>query len=217
MPGDFRQDFIRFAVEQKVLCFGEFKTKAGRLSPYFFNAGLFHHGMALKALAQFYAKAIDASGLAYDMLFGPAYKGIPLVAATAMALADAGRDVSFAFNRKEAKDHGEGGTVIGAPLAGRVLIVDDVISAGISVRESVDLIRRSGATPCGVAIALDRMERGAGELSAVQEVRREYGIPVISIATLDDLVAFLSADRESLARVEAVRDYRDRYGVAADA
>ncbi|MGZ9006022.1 MAG: orotate phosphoribosyltransferase, partial [Burkholderiales bacterium] len=162
MPAEFRQEFIRFAVEQKVLCFGEFTTKAGRQSPYFFNAGLFHHGAALKELAQFYAKAIAASGVAFDMLFGPAYKGIPLVAATAIAFADRGRDVPYAFNRKEAKDHGEGGSVIGAPLAGRVLIVDDVISAGTSVRESVDLMQRAGATPCAVAIALDRMERGAG-------------------------------------------------------
>ena len=194
MPADFRQEFIRFTIEQNVLRFGEFKTKAGRMSPYFFNAGLFYDGAALKQLAQFYAKAILASGVAFDMLFGPAYKGIPLVAAVAIALADGGRDVPLRFNRKEAKDHGEGGSVIGAPLAGRVLIVDDVISAGTSVRESVDLIRASGAMPCGVAIALDRMERGTGELSAVQEVNATYNIPVISIATLDDLVGYLAAD-----------------------
>ncbi|HYC45840.1 MAG TPA: orotate phosphoribosyltransferase [Burkholderiales bacterium] len=216
MPGDFRQEFIRFAVEQQVLHFGEFKTKAGRMSPYFFNAGLFHHGVALKKLAQFYAKAIAASGVPYDMLFGPAYKGIPLVAAVSIALADDGRDIGYAFNRKETKDHGEGGSVIGAPLAGRVLIVDDVISAGTSVRESVELIRREGASPCGVAIALDRLERGAGELSAVQEVRQTYKIPVISIATLDDLVGFLAADPASTAPLEAVRRYRERYGVTAD-
>lgn len=216
MPGDFRQDFIRFAVEEKVLCFGEFKTKAGRLSPYFFNAGLFHHGAALKKLAQFYAKAIAASAVGFDMLFGPAYKGIPLVAATSMALSDAGRDVGYAFNRKEAKDHGEGGEVIGAPLAGRVLIVDDVISAGTSVRESVALIRRAGAAPCGVAIALDRMERGEGALSAAQEVRAVHGLPVISIATLDDLIGYLANDGQWQAQVERVRRYRERYGVAAD-
>ncbi|MGZ8154936.1 MAG: orotate phosphoribosyltransferase [Burkholderiales bacterium] len=217
MPAEFRQEFIRFAVEQKVLCFGEFTTKAGRQSPYFFNAGLFHHGAALKELAQFYAKAIAASGVAFDMLFGPAYKGIPLVAATAIAFADRGRDVPYAFNRKEAKDHGEGGSVIGAPLAGRVLIVDDVISAGTSVRESVDLMQRAGATPGAVAIALDRMERGAGHLSAVQEVRQIYGMPVISIATLDDLVGFLSTNPALTAHLEAVRRYRERYGVTVDA
>ena len=214
---DFRQAFIRFTIDEKVLRFGEFKTKAGRMSPYFFNAGLFHHGVALKKLAQFYAKAIAASGLAYDMLFGPAYKGIPQVAAIAIALADAGRDVPYAFNRKEVKDHGEGGSVIGAPLAGRILIVDDVISAGTSVRESVELIRGSGAAPCGVAIALDRQERGTGALSAVQDVRQTYNIPVISIATLDDLVGYLAADAALTPHLEAVRSYRERYGVTADA
>ena len=161
---DFRQEFIEFALAQNVLRFGEFKTKAGRLSPYFFNAGLFNDGAALDRLSQFYAKAIMASGVEIDMLFGPAYKGIPLVAVSALALAQAGRNLPFAFNRKEAKDHGEGGNIIGAPLAGRVLIIDDVISAGTSVRESVDIIRAAGATPCGVVIALDRMERGTGEL-----------------------------------------------------
>jgi orotate phosphoribosyltransferase len=217
LPADFRQEFIRFAVEQKVLCFGEFTTKAGRQSPYFFNAGLFHHGAALKRLAQFYAKAISASAVGFDMLFGPAYKGIPLVAATAIAFTDSGMDVPYAFNRKEAKDHGEGGSVIGAPLAGRVLIVDDVISAGTSVRESVELIRQSAARPAGVAIALDRMERGAGELSAVQEVRQLYKMPVISIATLDDLVAFLSNESGPSDNLDAVRRYRERYGVNARA
>jgi orotate phosphoribosyltransferase len=216
LPADFRQEFIRFAVEQKVLCFGEFKTKAGRISPYFFNAGLFHHGAALKKLAQFYAKAIRASDARYDMLFGPAYKGIPLVAAVSIALADEGRDVGYAFNRKEAKDHGEGGSVIGAPLAGRVLVVDDVISAGTSVRESVETIRASGAVLAGVAIALDRLEKGTGDLSAVQEVRQKHGIAVISIATLDDLVGYLAADPALAAELEAVQRYRDRYGVTAD-
>jgi orotate phosphoribosyltransferase len=213
LPADFRQEFIRFAVEQKVLCFGEFKTKAGRISPYFFNAGLFHHGAALKKLAQFYAKAIAESGVRYDMLFGPAYKGIPLVAAVSIALADAGRDVAYAFNRKEAKDHGEGGSVIGAPLAGRVLVVDDVISAGTSVRESVELIRASGAALAGVVIALDRLEKGTGELSAVQEVRKTHDVAVISIATLDDLVRYLSADPSLSSQLSAVRLYRERYGV----
>jgi orotate phosphoribosyltransferase len=217
LPADFRQEFIRFAVEQKVLCFGEFTTKAGRQSPYFFNAGLFHHGAALKTLAQFYAKAIAESAVQFDMLFGPAYKGIPLVAAVAIAFAERGVDLPYAFNRKEAKDHGEGGSVIGAPLAGRVLIVDDVISAGTSVRESVALIADSGARPAGVAIALDRMERGVGLLSAVQEVRQLYNVPVISIATLDDLVAFLSTQPEPSGNLDAVRRYRERYGVTAHA
>jgi orotate phosphoribosyltransferase len=216
LPADFRQEFIRFAVEQKVLCFGEFTTKAGRVSPYFFNAGLFHHGVALKTLAQFYAKAIVQSELAFDMLFGPAYKGIPLVAAVAIAFADRGRDVPYAFNRKEAKDHGEGGSVIGAPLAGRVLIVDDVISAGTSVRESVERLREARAVPCGVAIALDRMERGAGALSAVQEARQLYDMPVISIATLDDLVGYLASETALASQLNAVRRYRERYGVSSD-
>jgi orotate phosphoribosyltransferase len=214
MPSDFRQDFIRFAVAQKVLRFGEFKTKAGRLSPYFFNAGLFHDGASLKQLAQFYAKAILASGVAFDMLFGPAYKGIPLVAATAMALADAGRNTDYSFNRKEAKDHGEGGTVIGAPLQGRVLIVDDVISAGTSVRESVILIQQAHALPCGVVIALDRMERGLTELSAAQEVTKQFGVPVVSVATLDDLVDYLARQGTMAAELAAVDAYRRRYGVS---
>ena len=214
---DFRQEFIRFTVQQKVLRFGEFRTKAGRLTPYFFDAGLFFDGAALKSLAQFYAKAIGAAGIAFDMLFGPAYKGIPLVAAVAIALADAGRNVRYSFNRKEEKDHGEGGTVIGAPLAGRVLIVDDVISAGTSVRQSVNLIRASNAIPCGVVIALDRMERGSGNLSAVQEVHANYNIPVISIATLDDLMAYLRAEPGHAQQLAAVGRYRDQYGVTTNA
>jgi orotate phosphoribosyltransferase len=214
---DFRQEFIRFTIEQKVLRFGEFRTKAGRLTPYFFDAGLFYDGAALKRLAQFYAKAIGAAGIAFDMLFGPAYKGIPLVAAVAMALAEGGRNVRYSFNRKEEKDHGEGGRVIGAPLAGRVLIVDDVISAGTSVRESVNLIRASGAVPCGVVIALDRMERGSGNLSAVQEVGAIYNIRVVSIATLDDLMAYLRAEPRHAQVLAAVGRYRDQYGVTAHA
>jgi orotate phosphoribosyltransferase len=217
MAADFRQEFIRFCLEQNVLRFGEFRTKAGRLSPYFFDAGLFCDGAALGRLAQFYAKAVLASGIAFDALFGPAYKGIPLVAALAVALAAAGRNVPYSFNRKEAKDHGEGGTVVGAPLAGRVLIVDDVISAGTSVRESVELIRAAKAVPCGVVIALDRMERGAGPLSAVQEVRKLYNIPVVSIATLDDLVRYLEADPRLAGTLEALGRYRQRYGAAAGA
>ena len=217
MPDNFRQNFIRFVVAQKVLYFGEFKTKAGRLSPYFFNAGLFHDGESLKQLAQFYAKAILAAGIEFDMLFGPAYKGIPLVAAVAIALADTGRNVRYSFNRKEEKDHGEGGMVVGAPLAGRVLIIDDVISAGTSVRQSVDIIKAAQAVPCGVAIALDRMEKGTGELSAVQEVERYYGMPVISIARLDDLVAYLQTDGKMSANLSAVNKYRAQYGVTAHA
>ena len=217
MATDFRQEFIRFTIGQNVLRFGEFKTKAGRLSPYFFDAGLFYDGAALKQLAQFYAKAILAADVPFDMLFGPAYKGIPLVAAVSIALADAGRNTRYSFNRKEAKDHGEGGTVIGAPLSGKVLIVDDVISAGTSVRESVNLIRASNAIPCGVAIALDRMERGTGALSAVQEVRASYNIPVVSIATLDDLMEYLKAEPQHGQHLAAVGRYREQYGVTAHA
>lgn len=217
MASDFRQDFIRFTIARNVLRFGEFRTKAGRLSPYFFDAGLFHDGASLKQLSQFYAKAIRASGVDFDSLFGPAYKGIPLVAAVAIALAEDGRNADYSYNRKEEKDHGEGGTIVGAKLAGRVLIVDDVISAGTSVRESVNLIRASNAIPCGVAIALDRMERGSGTLSAVQEVRASYNIPVISIATLDDLMGFLKADSQHGQHLAAVGRYREQYGVNAHA
>jgi orotate phosphoribosyltransferase len=213
MAASFRQDFIRFAIDTRVLLFGEFKTKAGRMSPYFFNAGLFCDGNSLRELARFYAKAISAAGLPFDMLFGPAYKGIPLVAAVAIALADAGRNVPFSYNRKEAKDHGEGGSVVGAALAGRALIVDDVISAGTSVRESVGLIRASGAMPAGVLIALDRMERGTTELSATQEVGKLYDIPVISIATLDDLIGYLENERGMGPQLAAVAAYRKQYGV----
>lgn len=209
----FRQDFIAFALNQDVLRFGEFKTKAGRLSPYFFNAGLFSDGASLDRLAQFYATAIQESGVGFDMLFGPAYKGIPLAATTAVALARAGKNVPFAFNRKEAKDHGEGGTLIGAPLKGRVLIIDDVISAGTSVRESVELIRVAGATPAAVAIALDRMERGTGSRSAVQEVEADYGMPVISIASLTDLMGYLEGRPDFSAHRKAVASYREHYGV----
>jgi len=211
----FKGEFLDFAIQQQVLLFGEFKTKAGRMSPYFFNAGLFNDGVALKKLGEFYADAITASGLAFDGLFGPAYKGIPLAASVAIALAAAGRNVPFSYNRKEAKDHGEGGSIVGAPLAGRMLIVDDVISAGTSVRESVELIRAAGATPCGVAIALDRMERGLGELSAVQEVSRDYGIPVIGIVNLDDLARHLDGKPDWHDTLTAIQVYRDRYGVQA--
>lgn len=215
MSSDFRQEFIQFALAQKVLCFGEFKTKAGRLSPYFFNAGLFNDGESLRLLGRFYAKAIIASGIDFDVLFGPAYKGIVLATATAIALAENGRRTPFCFNRKEAKDHGEGGSTVGAPLSGRVLIIDDVISAGTSVRESVDIIRATGATPIGVIIALDRMERGTGKQSAVQEVRSQFDIPVLSIATLDDLFEFLSGRSDLAQQLHAVRHYREIYGVSS--
>ena len=212
----FRQDFIRFAIERQALCFGEFQTKAGRISPYFFNAGLFNDGASLKHLTQFYAQAILASNIPFDMLYGPAYKGIPLAAGTSIALVEQGRNVPYCFNRKEPKDHGEGGSMVGAALQGRVMIIDDVISAGTSVRESIELISAAGATPCAVVIALDRMERGQGELSAVQEVQRNYGIPVVSIATLDDLLGYLHERAGMVQNLQAAQSYRDRYGVKND-
>lgn len=212
---NFRQAFIEFALSREVLLFGEFETKAGRLSPYFFNAGLFNDGASLARLAEFYSMAVRASGLAFDMLFGPAYKGIPLVAALAVVMAGQGANYPFAFNRKEAKRHGEGGALVGAPLEGRVLIVDDVISAGTSVRESVELIRAHGAVPAGVAIALDRQERGRSPLSAVQEVEQEYGLPVVAIATLDDLIAYMEHRPELADALQRMRAYRQAYGVTA--
>ncbi|MEK7360634.1 MAG: orotate phosphoribosyltransferase [Pseudomonadota bacterium] len=214
---DFRKEFIAFCIDCGVLRFGQFKTKAGRMSPYFFDAGLFNDGGMLGRLGQFYAKAILASGQAFDMLFGPAYKGIPLAASIAIALAQAGRNVPFSFNRKETKDHGEGGRIIGAPLAGRVLIVDDVISAGTSVRESIELIHAAGAVPCGVAIALDRLERGVGERSAVQEIRDQFSLPVIAIADLDDLLQFLDAKPDHAHQLIAIEHYRQLYGATAHA
>jgi orotate phosphoribosyltransferase len=209
----FSHDFIAFACEAGVLRFGEFKTKAGRISPYFFNAGLFSDGAMLGRLCDFYAEAILASAPDFDVLFGPAYKGIPLAAGTAIALARLGRDTPFAYNRKEAKDHGEGGTLVGAPLVGKVLIVDDVISAGTSVRESVAMISAAGAEPAGVVIALDRQERGQGKLSAVQEVEQTYGIPVVPVATLADLISFLAEEPELQRNLAAIRRYREEYGV----
>lgn len=217
---DFRQEFFRFAASQRALLFGEFVTKAGRTSPYFFNAGMFSTGAALARLAEFYAKAIAAAGIEYDMLFGSAYKGIPLAAGVAIALASQGRDVPFSYNRKEAKDHGEGGVVVGAPLAGRVLIIDDVISAGTSVRESIAMIQAAGATPCGVAIALDRQEKATengndAPYSAVQWVERQLGLRVCAIATLSDLLQYLqsTADPQLGTHFASVAAYRDRYGV----
>ncbi len=215
-------DFVAFALQSGVLRFGEFKTKAGRLSPYFFNAGLFDDGVKLQRLCAFYAQAIARSGIAFDMLFGPAYKGIPLAAGVAIELARLGHNKPFAYNRKEAKDHGEGGTLVGAPLVGRVLIVDDVISAGTATRESIALITAAGATPCAIAIALDRQERATdstgAELpySAVQHVQRELGLAICAIAKLRDLLDYLQQQSgadlaEHRTRVQA---YRDRYGVA---
>jgi orotate phosphoribosyltransferase len=215
-----QDNFIRFALEAKVLSFGEFKTKAGRLSPYFFNAGGFNDGARLSALGCYYAKALQESKISFDMLYGPAYKGITLAAATAIALADNGLNIPFAYNRKEAKDHGEGGSLVGAPVKGKVVIIDDVISAGTSVRESVDLIRGAGAEPAAVLIALDRMERSGnaveiGEKSAVQAVEEEFGLPVIAIANLADLMTFLTApsDAELTNYLPAVKAYRDQYGI----
>jgi orotate phosphoribosyltransferase len=217
---ELARDFVHFAVGAGVLRFGEFKTKAGRLSPYFFNAGLFNDGAKLARLAEFYAARLLDSGLAFDMLFGPAYKGITLAAAIAVELARRGRNVPFAYNRKEAKDHGEGGLLIGAPVAGRVLIVDDVISAGTSVRESIRLLQAAGARPCGVLIALDRQEKATEgdkdvEWSAVQYVTQRLQLPVASIATLGDLLHYLRSTDDPALRVfaEPVQRYRERYGV----
>lgn len=209
---DSTAQFIKFAIQRKVLRFGEFKTKAGRLSPYFFNAGLFYDGESLAKLGDFYAEAIIKSDVKFDMLFGPAYKGITLVAAVSMALAKRGKNVNFAYNRKEAKDHGEGGKIVGAPLEGKVLIIDDVISAGTSVRESLDTIEYEGAEPVGVVVALDRQERGEGIQSAVQEVEHDYLIPVIKIATLSDLISYMQGAPELSEYNHAMEAYRDRYG-----
>jgi orotate phosphoribosyltransferase len=213
MKQDYKSRFFELALRKGNLGFGRFTLKSGRVSPYFFNAGGFDDGASLAELAHCYSDAIAASGLHFDMLFGPAYKGVPLAAATAVSLhLHHGRNVPFAFNRKEAKDHGEGGLIVGATLSGRVLIVDDVISAGTSVRESIGIIRGSGASAAGVAIALDRQERGAGELSAAQEVQHEYGIPCISIAGLDDLIRYLETRAESHVDIEAIETYREQYG-----
>ena len=210
---DFRQDFLHFALEQNVLKFGQFTTKAGRQSPYFFNAGLFNDGYSMLQLARFYARSIIASEVKFDMLFGPAYKGIILAAATAMMLAEQGINVPYAYNRKETKDHGEGGILVGAPLRGKVLIIDDVISAGTSVRESVQIIQQFNASPAGVAIALDRMEKGNSHTSAVQEVQQQYQIPVIPIATLDNLLQMLESENSLAEYRQPVANYRQQYGV----
>jgi orotate phosphoribosyltransferase len=211
---DYQREFLDFALEREVLRFGEFTLKSGRISPYFFNAGLFNTGASLANLGRYYADAIVSAGLDFDLLYGPAYKGIPLAAVTAAALFDQhGRDVPYAFNRKEAKDHGEGGVIVGHALQGqRVLIIDDVISAGTSVRESLDIISAEGAKPAGVVIALDRQERGKGERSAIQEVEQDTGIPVAAIVRLEQVMEYLDSrgDQDALARISA---YRERYGV----
>jgi orotate phosphoribosyltransferase len=210
----FRREFVDFAIRAGALRFGEFKTKAGRLSPYFFNAGHFSDGERLGELAGYYARAALASGIAFDMLFGPAYKGITLAAATAVALAGLGHNVPFCFNRKETKDHGEGGEIVGAPLEGRALIVDDVITDGASKREAIEIIRAAGAIPAGVLIALDRQEKGQGELSAAQEVSQNFAVPVTAIATLADVLATLRERPGDRGNVERMEEYRRRYGVA---
>ncbi|WP_144945643.1 orotate phosphoribosyltransferase [Pseudomonas oryzihabitans] len=210
----YQRNFIRFAIERGVLRFGEFTLKSGRISPYFFNAGLFHSGAALAQLGRCYADTLVQANLPFDVLFGPAYKGIPLAAATAVALVEHhGRDVPWCFNRKEAKDHGEGGLLVGAPLTGRALIIDDVITAGTAIREVMQIIEGQGASAAGVLIALNRQERGRGELSAIQEVERDYGIPVLSIVALDQVLEYLAEDAELKRHLPAVQDYRAQYGI----
>ena len=210
----YQREFIRFAIERGVLRFGEFTLKSGRTSPYFFNAGLFDSGLALAQLGRFYAAAVVDSGIDFDVLFGPAYKGIPLAATTAVALAEHHqRDMPWCFNRKEAKDHGEGGTLVGAPLAGRVLIVDDVITAGTAIREVMQIIQAQGTQAAGVLIALNRQERGQGELSAIQEVERDFGMPVVSIVSLEQVLEYLAGDAELKQYLPAVQAYRAEYGI----
>ncbi len=212
---DYQRDFIEFAIKQNVLKFGEFTLKSGRKSPYFFNAGLFNSGLALAKLGKFYAAALKDSGIDYDILFGPAYKGIPLASATAIALAEHHDiDSPYAFNRKEAKDHGEGGTIVGAALTGKIMIIDDVITAGTAIREVIEIIRQAGAEPAGVLIALDRQEKGQGELSAIQEVEKDYGIPVASIVNLNQVLEYLKQDPAMDQHAESVAAYREKYGVA---
>jgi len=211
---DYQRSFIDFAIKQQVLCFGEFTLKSGRISPYFFNAGLFNSGAALAQLGRFYASAIQASGIKYDVMLGPAYKGIPLVATTAVALANEYHlDIPYVFNRKETKQHGEGGQLVGAPMRGRILIIDDVITAGTAIREVMQLIKQNGATPAAVVIALNRQEKGQGQLSAIQEVERDFGIPVVSIINLNDLVDYFNERADVSGLLENLQNYRARYGV----
>ena len=212
----YQREFIEFAIEKGVLKFGEFTLKSGRTSPYFFNAGLLNTGDAIAKLGRFYAAAIEDAKIDYDVMLGPAYKGIPLATTTVVALAnDFGKDVPYVFNRKEVKDHGEGGNLVGAPLAGRVLIIDDVITAGTAIREVMTLIDENGATPAATVIALNRMERGTGELSAIQEVERDYNMQVASIISLDDLVEYLEEQGGRDAELTAIREYLDEYGISA--
>ncbi|MGH1470401.1 MAG: orotate phosphoribosyltransferase [Cellvibrionaceae bacterium] len=212
---EYQREFIQLAIKYKALKFGSFTLKSGRVSPYFFNAGLFNSGAALAALGRHYAAAIIDAGVSFDMAFGPAYKGIPLVSATSIALADDhGIDRPYAFNRKEAKAHGEGGTIVGAPMVGRVLIIDDVITAGTAIREVIDIISQYGAEPAGVVIGLNRQERGKGDLSAIHEVEKAFSIPVISITAVDDVIEYLEGDQETdQAIAEQIRQYRIEYGV----
>jgi orotate phosphoribosyltransferase len=211
---DYQREFLDFALDVEVLRFGEFTLKSGRVSPYFFNAGLFNTGASLARLGRYYAQAIVDSGIEFDVLYGPAYKGIPLAAVTAAALYDQhGRDIPYAFNRKEAKDHGEGGVIVGHALEGRIMIIDDVISAGTSVRESVEIIKHEQATPAGVVIALDRQERGKGERSAIQEVESDYGLPVSAIVRLEQLIEYLQQKEDSAADLQRIQAYRQTYGV----
>ena len=211
---DYQQEFLEFALDTGVLRFGEFTLKSGRISPYFFNAGLFNTGASLSRLGRFYARSLVDSGIAFDMIYGPAYKGIPLAAVTCVALADHhNRDLPYAFNRKETKAHGEGGNIVGSPLSGRVIIIDDVITAGTSVRESVSIIRDTNATPAGVIIALDRQEKGPNGHSAIDEVQETYGMPVNSIVRLEHLIEFLARRPDARAILPRIRAYRDQYGI----
>lgn len=211
---DYQREFIEFAIEQNVLRFGEFTLKSGRISPYFFNAGLFNSGVALAKLGRFYAAAIEEAGVSFDVLLGPAYKGIPLAATTAVAMADQyNKDIPYVFNRKEKKDHGEGGNLVGAPLEGGVMIIDDVITAGTAIREVMEIIDEAGAKPAATVIALNRQEKGKGDLSAIQEVERDYNMPVISIVSLNDLIEYLEEKGDMADELAAIRKYREEYGV----
>ncbi len=210
----YQREFIEFALEKEVLKFGEFTLKSGRTSPYFFNAGLFNTGRDLARLGRFYAAALADSGIDYDVLFGPAYKGIPIATTTAVALADHhDTDKPYCFNRKEAKDHGEGGNLVGSPLEGRIMLVDDVITAGTAIRESMEIIQANGADLAGVLVAIDRQEKGKGELSAIQEVERDFGCSIISIVSLTDLITFLEEKGGNVEHLEAVKAYRAQYGI----
>ncbi|WP_422411971.1 MULTISPECIES: orotate phosphoribosyltransferase [unclassified Endozoicomonas] len=212
---DYQREFLDFALQEQVIRFGEFTLKSGRKSPYFFNAGLFNTGEAISKMGQFYAHALVNSGIEYDILFGPAYKGIPLATTTAVALSEHhDLNTPLCFNRKEVKEHGEGGNIVGAPLEGRVIIVDDVITAGTAVREVMEIINQSPASPAGVMVALDRQEKGKGELSAIQEVERDFSIPVVSIVTLNDLLSYAEENKDIKMHAPAIREYRERYGVS---